>query len=222
MARKVTSPRARGRPRATAARDDVRERLLDVAIRLFVERGYTEVGVREIARSARATPGMIAYYFGDKVGLYEAAFDRVFERLIAEIQSLAADPPKDVDPIEAFLALYVRTIARAPWIPQFILREVATRDGPLRRRFVERYGRRIGAVAPQLFAREVQSGHLRRDLDPVLTLVSVLALCVFPFVAAPVMAPVLGLKVDADFAERLIAHNARLLREGVRLPAGGA
>jgi AcrR family transcriptional regulator len=216
MARKVTSPRPRGRPRATPERDGRRERLLDVATRLFVERGYAEVGVREIARAADATPGMIAYYFGDKIGLYEAMFDRVFERLIGEIQTLAADPAPDVDPIDAFLAVYVRTIARAPWVPQFILREVATREGPLRRRFVERYGRRIAGIAPALFAREVQSGQLRRDLDPVLTLISVIALCVFPFVAGPVMAPVLGLKLDDEFVERLIAHNARLLREGVR------
>ncbi len=220
MARKVTSLRARGRPRAATERDDVRERLLDVATQLFVERGFAEVGVREIARAASATPGMIAYYFGDKIGLYEAMFDRVFETLIAQIQALAADPRQDVDPIEAFIALYVRTIARAPWIPQFILRDVATREGPLRRRFIERYGRRIGAVAPRLFAGELQSGRLRRDADPVLTLVSVVALCVFPFVAAPVMGPVLGLKLDDDFAERLIAHNTRLLREGLR-PTGG-
>jgi AcrR family transcriptional regulator len=158
---------------------------------------------------------MIAYYFGDKIGLYEAMFDRVFERLIGEIQTLAADPAPDVDPIDAFLAVYVRTIARAPWVPQFILREVATREGPLRRRFIERYGRRIAGVAPVLFAREVQAGRLRRDVDPVLTLVSVIALCVFPFVAAPVMGPVLGLKLDGEFAERLIAHNTRLLHEGV-------
>jgi AcrR family transcriptional regulator len=215
MARRVTSSRGRGRPRATPERDDLRERLLDEATRLFVERSYAEVGVREIARAADATPGMIAYYFGDKIGLYEAMFDRVFERLIGEIQTLAADPAPDVDPIDAFLAVYVRTIARAPWVPQFILREVATREGPLRRRFIERYGRRIAGVAPVLFAREVQAGRLRRDVDPVLTLVSVIALCVFPFVAAPVMGPVLGLKLDGEFAERLIAHNTRLLHEGV-------
>ncbi len=221
MARKVTSPRPRGRPRAAAAGDDVRERLLDVATRLFVERGYAETGVREIARAAGATPGMIAYYFGDKIGLYEAMFDRVFERLFAEVQSLASNPPQNVDPIEAFVALYVRTIARAPWIPQFILREVATRDGPLRRRFVERYARRIGGIAPAVLAREVRSGRIRRDLDPSLALVSILALCVFPFVAAPVVGPVLGLKLEGDFPERLIEHTTSLLRDGIR-PARGS
>jgi AcrR family transcriptional regulator len=193
----------------------VRERLLDVATRLFVERGFAEVGVREIATRAGATTGMIAYYFGDKIGLYEAIFDRVFDGLIAQLRSLAADPPRNADPLESFVALYVRTIARAPWVPQFILREVATRDGPLRRRFIERYGRRIAEVVPALFAAEIRGGRLRRDLDPALTVVSVIALCAFPFVAAPVMGPVLGLELDAGFAERLIAHNVRLLREGL-------
>jgi AcrR family transcriptional regulator len=220
-ARSATRPaRPRGRPRAGAQSDAVRERLLATATRLWSERGYSEVGIREIARAADVTTGMIAYYFGDKLGLYEAIFDGVFERLLAQLQALAADPPREVEPIEVFVHLYVRTIAGAPWIPQFILREVVLRDGPLRRRFIERFARRAAAVAPALFAREIASGHLRADLDPQLTLVSVIALCIFPFVGAPLFGPVLGIEIDERFPDRLIAHNVRLLLEGVR-PRGG-
>ena len=37
---------------------------------------------------------MIAYYFGDKQGLYEAMFDAVFDRLLAQLRDLAAAPPE--------------------------------------------------------------------------------------------------------------------------------
>jgi AcrR family transcriptional regulator len=189
---------------------------LDTAARLFTERGYGEVGIREITRAAGVTTGMISYYFRDKSGLFEALFDRVAEQLVARLRGLASDPEPGVDPIESFVQLYVRTIASVPWIPQFIVREVVLRDGPLRRRFVERFASRAAAVAPALIASEAAAGRIRPDLDPRLLLLSIIALCVFPYVGAPVFGPVLGLQYHGEFAERLIAHNVRLLRDGVR------
>lgn len=50
-----------------------RERILDAALRRFVERGYASTSVREIAQAAEANVAAIAYYFGDKAGLYRAA-----------------------------------------------------------------------------------------------------------------------------------------------------
>ncbi|GAB2851841.1 CerR family C-terminal domain-containing protein [Pseudoduganella ginsengisoli] len=51
-----------------------RERLLLAAMRLFAEQGYAKASTREIALAAGANVAAISYYFGDKAGLYRAAF----------------------------------------------------------------------------------------------------------------------------------------------------
>ncbi|MES2150575.1 MAG: CerR family C-terminal domain-containing protein [Pseudomonadota bacterium] len=51
-----------------------RERLLLAAMRLFAEQGYARTSTREIALAAGANIASISYYFGDKAGLYRAAF----------------------------------------------------------------------------------------------------------------------------------------------------
>ncbi|WP_228893698.1 CerR family C-terminal domain-containing protein [Pseudoduganella aquatica] len=51
-----------------------RERLLVTAIRLFAEQGYSRASTREIALAAGVNVAAISYYFGDKAGLYRAAF----------------------------------------------------------------------------------------------------------------------------------------------------
>jgi len=51
-----------------------RERLLHSAIRLFAEQGYARTSTRELAQAAGANVAAISYYFGDKAGLYRAAF----------------------------------------------------------------------------------------------------------------------------------------------------
>ncbi|MDN2708498.1 CerR family C-terminal domain-containing protein [Janthinobacterium sp. SUN118] len=51
-----------------------RERLLHSAIRLFAEHGYAKTSTRELALAAGTNAAAISYYFGDKAGLYRAAF----------------------------------------------------------------------------------------------------------------------------------------------------
>ncbi len=66
----ATAPTAPLSPEGEASR----QRLLHVAVRLFAERGFANTSVRQIAAAAQANVGAIAYYFGDKQGLYRAAF----------------------------------------------------------------------------------------------------------------------------------------------------
>jgi AcrR family transcriptional regulator len=50
---------------------DTRARLLDAAMRLFTERGFGKVTVRDITTAARANLAAVSYHFRDKAGLYE-------------------------------------------------------------------------------------------------------------------------------------------------------
>ena len=51
-----------------------RERLLHSALGLFAQHGFAKTSTRQIAEAAGANLAAISYYFGDKAGLYRAAF----------------------------------------------------------------------------------------------------------------------------------------------------
>lgn len=57
-----------------ASGEQARERLLLSALRLFADKGFAKTSTREIAQAAGANLAAIRYYFGDKAGLYQAAF----------------------------------------------------------------------------------------------------------------------------------------------------
>jgi len=64
-------------PTARHARSDgeqSRERLLHSALALFAEQGYAKTSTRQLAEAAGTNLAAISYYFGDKAGLYRAAF----------------------------------------------------------------------------------------------------------------------------------------------------
>jgi AcrR family transcriptional regulator len=205
-----------GRPARDESAEDVRRRLVAVARDLFATRAFGEVGIRELARAANVTPGMISYYFGDKQGLYEAMLSSVFEEMLARVRELAAEHAQGTRPLEALVRLYIATIASQPWLPAVVLREIVTGDSAARARFIERFASRVGTLVPGLLAGEIAAGELRADLDPRLAMLSLFGMSIFPFLAHPIAGKVLGYELDAAFAERLIAHTTRLFFDGTR------
>ncbi len=59
---------------ATTAHSESRQCLLHAALRCFAEHGFVKTSTRMIADAAKANVAAIRYYFGDKAGIYRAAF----------------------------------------------------------------------------------------------------------------------------------------------------
>lgn len=59
-----------------------KQELLDIASRLFAEKGYEAVAVRDILEEVNGAPGMFYYYFKSKQDIYIAAMEQyISERL---------------------------------------------------------------------------------------------------------------------------------------------
>jgi TetR/AcrR family transcriptional regulator, regulator of cefoperazone and chloramphenicol sensitivity len=65
-----------------------RLRLIEAAIRLFSEKGYKAVSVRELADHAKSNLAAISYHFGDKSGLYREAFSIPVQELLAAAEDM--------------------------------------------------------------------------------------------------------------------------------------
>jgi AcrR family transcriptional regulator len=72
-----------------------RAQLLDVARKLFAERGFDSTSIEEIAHRAGVSKPIVYEHFGSKEGIYEVVKDREVEALIAQItDSLVGDHPR--------------------------------------------------------------------------------------------------------------------------------
>ena len=80
----------RGRPPASE-NVDRRDALLKSAIKLFAEKGFSAVDLREISKDAGVTVGLIRHYFDSKDGLIDAAIANVTEQLQAVFGKVTAD-----------------------------------------------------------------------------------------------------------------------------------
>jgi AcrR family transcriptional regulator len=62
---------------------ETRDRLLAAAERLFADRGFKKVTVRDICKVAKANVAAINYHFGDKLGLYREVLRSAIDRMRA-------------------------------------------------------------------------------------------------------------------------------------------
>jgi AcrR family transcriptional regulator len=108
---------------------ETRDRLLDAAARLFGERGFDSVTVRDICHEARANVAAVNYHFGGKAGIYEEVLRtaiRAMQATTEEMQEAGRGQPP-TDQLRACIHIFLTRVASAGsnWIHQLMLREVA-------------------------------------------------------------------------------------------------
>lgn len=91
--------------------ETTRNAILEAAERLFSERGFGGVGLREIAREAGANVGSITYHFETKLGLLEAIYQRHTRPMNQRRLELLGEARRISDPEQRLMAVlraYVR------------------------------------------------------------------------------------------------------------------
>jgi TetR/AcrR family transcriptional regulator, regulator of cefoperazone and chloramphenicol sensitivity len=87
-----------------------RERLLLAALALFAQHGFAKVSIRDIAESAQTNVAAISYYFGDKAGLYRAAFLEPMGEVEQDIALFAGDHLTLDQALRGFFAAFVEPL----------------------------------------------------------------------------------------------------------------
>ncbi|MFE2867173.1 TetR/AcrR family transcriptional regulator [Embleya sp. NPDC059259] len=100
-------------PRSTSANEEMRERsrrrILDAALVVFAERGYTGATISQIAARAEVARGLVTYYFATKDELLEALLSEALQTMYGA----TAPPPGERTADERLAGLIDRTLQGA-------------------------------------------------------------------------------------------------------------
>jgi TetR/AcrR family transcriptional regulator, regulator of cefoperazone and chloramphenicol sensitivity len=75
----AANPLSNGPNLNNAPNNSARSRILYAALKLFAEQGFKKTSIRDIAKHSASNIASVSYYFGDKQGLYRAAFTEPLE-----------------------------------------------------------------------------------------------------------------------------------------------
>jgi AcrR family transcriptional regulator len=211
-----------GRPAKADAAERARADILDVAQRVFSEKGLSGARIDEIADLTRTSKRMIYYYFGSKEGLYRAVLEDSYRR-IRDIEGeleLAALPP----------------LAALEQLVRFTFEYESAHEDFIRLVMVENIHRaehlkalpdigklNSGAIEHlhDICARGAAEGVIRPDVDPLDLHMTISALCLFNVSNRHTMSAIFGLDVTskAALARRREAVVETVVRSVAARPA---
>ena len=190
----------------TARDADTENRILEAACRVFIKHGTAGARMQEIAREAGVNQALLHYYFRTKERLSVAVFGLVARRMFPGlIQILDSDLSLDKK-IDGITALYLDNLVKSPFIPGYLIAEMHHHPERLPQMLSTALGTDPAPALAGVFARlgkqiqsEVAAGRMR-PITPQEFAVNLMALCIFPFAARPMISFILGMD-DAAFAQ---------------------
>jgi len=206
--------------------DEARSRLLKAAARLFGERGFNHVSVREICKEAGTNVSSVNYHFRDKLGLYQELIGTVAEGMhqgkIAALEAGAGQPPEDQ--LRAYIRGFLHQLLDSDpkeeyWMEKLICREM-TEPTPALDLIIEKGIRPAGERLNKLVG-EV-AGLPAHDGRVVMCAAGIQGLCIFyrsSRTAAERMYP--GLRFSPEVIDGIAEFIADFSLAGLRALAQG-
>jgi AcrR family transcriptional regulator len=109
---------------------ETRQRVLEAAARLFAERGFKKVTVRDICGMAHANVAAVNYHFGDKLGLYREVLQAAIDvmRRTSEAAQLAGGAGSPEEKLRAHIHTYLHRLLSHggdSWLHRLLNREIS-------------------------------------------------------------------------------------------------
>lgn len=187
----------------------VRNSLIRAARICFIASDYDKVSIRQIAEEAGVNMAMIRYYFGNKLGLFEAMIAEFISPVLQRSKTInQGDSPLNMSDI---LDNFYQTMTENPDFPRFLFRLMSSEHSH------EAKGVIFKLFTPLANLTLMPKSLLDKccDTERMLVKMSMMSLMIFPFVIPLPMAELHGFELDGDFYQRLAKHNIKLLEKGL-------
>jgi TetR/AcrR family transcriptional regulator len=187
------------KPSSQSRDRDSEQRILDAAHVVFLRRGTAGARMQEIAKEADVNSALLHYYFRSKERLAEAVFQRAAMQLMpAVIRILGSDAELEAK-VEQVVNVELQQLQKTPYLPGYILSELTHHPERVRQLFSTVTGltpAEIGGRVFRVLGAQINARVKARRMHPIAPeqfAINLLALCVFPFAARPMVMALAGL-----------------------------
>ncbi len=170
------------------------EQILEAAEAVFTERGYGGARMQLIADRAGVSKASLHYYFRSKDALYRRVLARATAELVGQVDAALSTSASFEETLRRFISVFMDYVAANPHVAMFVMQEIshggsvgaealtATLTGP-----EVSFPQRMGA----LLRSEHQAGRIVAT-DPLQFLVTLVASCLYFFLAEPIVRGIAG------------------------------
>ncbi|WP_295911387.1 TetR/AcrR family transcriptional regulator [uncultured Alistipes sp.] len=189
--------------------------ILAAAEQEFLSKGFDGARTTSIASAAGVTHAMLHYYFRTKEQLFERILDEKLRLMGESVLAAFGQPNLPLqERLRDAIGSHFDFIARNPDLPRFIVNEVFSR--PDRYETMRARIREIADTLMRDMQRELDALSARGEAEPLdvrMLMLDIISLNVFPFIAYPLIEPILGSFSNdrARFFELRKAENVEVI-----------
>ena len=184
---------------------DTKERILAAAEAEFLASGYDRSRMQAIADRAQINKAMLHYHFRSKDELFAQIFRHKAGLLFPKVEASLREQPDFIGFVCKFVELYIAHLIENPFLPSYLL-QVSANHAQLLEQVNVDFPKRLVSAFEAAAARGVIRRHDARQF-----VVSLLGMCVMPFVGKNLIKGFLGLD-EGEHHALLVARAAELQR----------
>lgn len=170
---------------------DTKERILAAAEAEFLVHGYDGSRMQAIADRAQINKAMLHYHFGSKGELFAQVFRAKADLLFPKVEASLRREKDFIRVACVFVDLYITHLIENPFLPTYLF-HISTNHAELLKQ--------VKLDLPKMLVSAFSAAAERKAIrshDPEQFVVSLLGMCVMPFVAKNLILGALGFEADA-------------------------
>lgn len=193
-------------------KNNTEQQIIEAAKQMFIEKGYAETSMSDIAARAGINRPALHYYFRTKEKMFEAVFSEIVCSFIPSIQEAVSQDAPMSERIAKVVDIYFRVMQQNPSAPLFIVREIKRDASHLldTARRVESM-RQTAMMIAGVLHEEMESGRIK-TVPVEHLLYTFYGLLMIPFLSEPLVDRVF-FHSESDFGERLERWKAQVVRQ---------
>jgi len=191
----------------TTSGENTEIQILVAAREVFIAKGYESARMQEIADRAGINKALLHYYFRSKENLFDAVFSEVAAHLFPAVRQLLESDLAIKEKISFFVKIYLNALHENPYIPTFVINTLNSNP----ERFLK-YIQKSG-INPLMLQKQIDEEASRGIIRPIKAehlLVNTIAMCLFPFVARPIIQNIFQMS-DTQYQAYLELRQAEVI-----------
>ena len=170
--------------------DTTEQKIIAASKKVFLAKGLAGARMQDIADEAGINKALLHYYFRSKEKLFEHIFTEVSGSFLPKAIGIIESDKSIFEKIDFFCREYITQVMKTPYMPIFILNEINRQPEAFIKKMFGNRKPPIESFLKQLQS-EIKAGKIK-PINPVQLFVNVMGLCLFPFVARPMIQIMVG------------------------------
>lgn len=193
--------------------------MIDAARRLFIEKGFEDTTMCDIAEMAGVNRSTLHYYFANKDVMFRAVFSSIVETLMPRLREIMASDKPLMERLSLVTDEYFGRFLENPSIPGFIISEIQRDVEHFIATAREMHYDKVFSLVRDALNNEMQEGRLRKV--PMYTVFTAFyGNIAFPFITKNLFVSWFGMDEDEyrtmimEWKKHLLVQISNLLVEG--------